>query len=294
MSKLCVCLVAQSCPNSLWSPGLYPAKVLSLWDSADKITGVGCHFLLQGIFPTQRSNLGLLLCRQMLYCLSHQGSLTSSCQPSSSCFIWGAWEWLVQTHTRSWHQSWTRLLIPFHATYLPFYHWFRFNLIPLPGTLIPVRARRPGLPTTPSGGILEMPSSAPLSPCSLWLTHPHHLLSAPWTTFPRAGNNALKPLIATGAWSRSEDGLGEQGKQTQVLQGCGGPKFAWIWKVCFPQNLSCSEKEVTLCCSAFLSLETISQNWESLPTALTYTLEKILMLERLRAREEGDNRGWDG
>ena len=36
---------------------------------------MGCHFLLQGIFPTQELNLGLLLCRQTLYPLSHQGSL---------------------------------------------------------------------------------------------------------------------------------------------------------------------------------------------------------------------------
>ena len=34
---------------------------------------VGCHFLLQGIFPTQGSNPGLLHYRQMLYLLSHQG-----------------------------------------------------------------------------------------------------------------------------------------------------------------------------------------------------------------------------
>ena len=36
-----------------------------------KNTGVGCHFLLQGIFPTQGSNTGLLYCRQILYHLSH-------------------------------------------------------------------------------------------------------------------------------------------------------------------------------------------------------------------------------
>ena len=34
----------------------------------------GCHFLLQGIFPTQGSNPGLLHCRQMLYWLSYKGS----------------------------------------------------------------------------------------------------------------------------------------------------------------------------------------------------------------------------
>ena len=35
---------------------------------------VDCHFLLQGIFPTQGLNPGLPHCRQTLYCLSHQGS----------------------------------------------------------------------------------------------------------------------------------------------------------------------------------------------------------------------------
>ena len=42
------------------------------WDLPGKSTGVGCHFLLQRIFPTQGSNLGLQHCRQMLYLLSHQ------------------------------------------------------------------------------------------------------------------------------------------------------------------------------------------------------------------------------
>ena len=35
---------------------------------------MGCHPLLQGIFPTQGRNLGLLHCRQILYRLSYQGS----------------------------------------------------------------------------------------------------------------------------------------------------------------------------------------------------------------------------
>ena len=37
-------------------------------------SGVGCHFLLQGIFSTQGSNPGLLYCRLILYSLNHQGS----------------------------------------------------------------------------------------------------------------------------------------------------------------------------------------------------------------------------
>ena len=39
-----------------------------------KNTGVGSHSLLQGIFPTQGLNPGLLYCRQFLHHLSHQGS----------------------------------------------------------------------------------------------------------------------------------------------------------------------------------------------------------------------------
>ena len=44
-------------------------------DSPGKNTGVGCHFFLQGIFLSQKSNPGLLHCRQIIYHLSHQGSL---------------------------------------------------------------------------------------------------------------------------------------------------------------------------------------------------------------------------
>ena len=45
------------------------------WDFPGKSAGVDCHFLLQGIFPTQESNPGLPHCRQMLYRLSHQGTV---------------------------------------------------------------------------------------------------------------------------------------------------------------------------------------------------------------------------
>ena len=44
------------------------------WNSPGQNTGVGCHSLLQGIFPTQGSNPGFPHCRQILYHLSHQGS----------------------------------------------------------------------------------------------------------------------------------------------------------------------------------------------------------------------------
>ena len=52
---------------------LEPARLLCPWNSPGKNTGVGCHFLLQGIFPTQESNLGLLHCRHILYRWSYKG-----------------------------------------------------------------------------------------------------------------------------------------------------------------------------------------------------------------------------
>ena len=48
---------------------------------------MGCHFLLQGIFPTQGLNPGLLHCRQTLYCLSHQGSPELLYDPVFHCWI---------------------------------------------------------------------------------------------------------------------------------------------------------------------------------------------------------------
>ena len=61
--------------NSLRHHGLQAARLLCLWNFPGKNTGVSCHFLLQGIFPTQGWNTGPLHCRQILYHLSHQGSL---------------------------------------------------------------------------------------------------------------------------------------------------------------------------------------------------------------------------
>ena len=59
-------LKAASCGQScltLCDPWMEPARLLCLWSSPGKNTGGDCHFLLQGIFPTQGSNsrhLGLL------------------------------------------------------------------------------------------------------------------------------------------------------------------------------------------------------------------------------------------
>ena len=72
-----VCISHSIISDSLRPYGLWPPRLLCPWDSAGKNTGVVCHFLLQGIFPTQGSNPHLY-CTQILYHLSHQGSPVDS------------------------------------------------------------------------------------------------------------------------------------------------------------------------------------------------------------------------
>ena len=63
---------------SLKPHGHEPTRLLSPGNFPGKSTGVGCHFLLQEIFPTQGSNLGLPYCGRVPNQLSHQGSFQTS------------------------------------------------------------------------------------------------------------------------------------------------------------------------------------------------------------------------
>ena len=74
---VCESVVVLSHVQLFAANGLWPARFLCPWNSPGKITGVGCHFLLQGIFLTQGSNPGLPHFRQILYCLSHPGSTST-------------------------------------------------------------------------------------------------------------------------------------------------------------------------------------------------------------------------
>ena len=58
---------------SPWSPQRRTGSSVH-GDSPGKNSGVGCHVLLQGVFPTQGSSPGLLHCRWILYCLIYQGT----------------------------------------------------------------------------------------------------------------------------------------------------------------------------------------------------------------------------
>ena len=67
--------VTQSCLTLCDSMDCSPKGSSVREDSSGKNTGVGCHALLQEIFPTQGLNSGLLHCRWILYHLSYQGSI---------------------------------------------------------------------------------------------------------------------------------------------------------------------------------------------------------------------------
>ena len=79
----CSCIVRKESENESVSPLVLSSflqsyelqlfRLLCPWSYAGKNTGVGSHFLLQGIFLTQGSNPDLPHCRQILYWLSHQG-----------------------------------------------------------------------------------------------------------------------------------------------------------------------------------------------------------------------------
>ena len=75
---------------------LKPTRLLQPWDSPGKSAAVGYHLLLQGIFPTQGSNPGLLHCTQILYQQSHMGSPVSAIHQCKSVIITYVY---IYTHT---------------------------------------------------------------------------------------------------------------------------------------------------------------------------------------------------
>ena len=60
ISKLAVVAQLLSRVQLFATPWIVAARFLCPWGSPSKNTGVGCHFLLQGIFPDQGSNLLLM------------------------------------------------------------------------------------------------------------------------------------------------------------------------------------------------------------------------------------------
>ena len=88
--------------------GLQPSRLLCPWDFLGKSTGVGCHrqntgvgshFLFQGIFSTQGSNPHLLHCRQILY----RWATREASLPVTTVKIWWATYWIVPRYKQKGH-----------------------------------------------------------------------------------------------------------------------------------------------------------------------------------------------
>ena len=91
--------VTQSCPT-LQSHGLWPSGLLHPWNSPGKNTAVGCHFLLQGISPTQGSNSDLLhiLHWQDFLPLQHLGHIVSKSLPEKTRLLNIIQNWKGRNH----------------------------------------------------------------------------------------------------------------------------------------------------------------------------------------------------
>jgi len=87
-SFVCMCLVAQLCLTLCNPLHCSPPGPSVHGDSPGKNTGVGCHVLLQGIFPTQGLNPGLPNCSQIVYHLSYQRSTIFSFNAHKNLLRW--------------------------------------------------------------------------------------------------------------------------------------------------------------------------------------------------------------
>ena len=95
-----------------WRRKWQPTPVFLPGESQGWRSLMGCHLLLQGIFPTQGSNSCLLHCRRILYCwatrealLSKQFLLTFSQPECGLCFLWDT-DWYMVALAWGLHSSW--------------------------------------------------------------------------------------------------------------------------------------------------------------------------------------------
>ena len=90
--------------NSLWPSGLQPTRLLCPWDFPGKNIGVDCHFLLQGIFPTQGLNPHFLHWQNTI-----QPSIPCFCSNQNNCCLFreavgrGRWHWLLMLENQEAH-----------------------------------------------------------------------------------------------------------------------------------------------------------------------------------------------
>ena len=108
---LSLCLYMLSCVQLFRDPtGCSPTRLLCLWDSPDRNTGVGCHFLLQqGTCSPRDQSLCIswvsCIARRVLYMLSHEGS------------PWNVAAWKKQLALILWVSKCCEFLLAYWSTY---------------------------------------------------------------------------------------------------------------------------------------------------------------------------------
>ena len=100
----CCCWVASVVSDSVWPHRQQPTRLLSLWDSSGKNTGVGCHFLLQCMKVKSEREVAQ-------WCLTLNDPMDCSLPGSSVCGILQArvLEWGAITFSKGWchlHSYW--------------------------------------------------------------------------------------------------------------------------------------------------------------------------------------------
>jgi len=107
----CCCVVASVVSDyvTLWTVG---HQACVSWNSPGNSSGVGCHALLQRLFPTQGSNPGLLHCKHIL---GYQGITQTTIKPSNPTtghILWGNQNWkrhmYLNVHCSTIYNNWTR------------------------------------------------------------------------------------------------------------------------------------------------------------------------------------------
>ena len=106
--------ISESESRSVVSDSLKFHGLYSPWNSPGQNTGVGSLSLLQGIFPTQGSNRGLLHCRWILYQLNYEGS------PHKNEGIWGKPSWHIRSIQKCYctGMGWTNLWVTWLSIHL--------------------------------------------------------------------------------------------------------------------------------------------------------------------------------
>ena len=202
-----------------------PTRLLCAWGSPGKSTRVGSHSLLQKIFPTQGSNLGLLHCRCILYHLSHQGSplahsrLNQFYPPYSDknkyCSNRYQCCWMNSQNNSTFH-------LAMNAEHSVFFHYkgcrLLFKLKPPSFPLQSLQQDLPSAPTSPSLSA-DPKHKGPLLPSLLRGDVRRHLWVSPWA-FPEAQEH---PHFHGAGWRQAA--LGEM-----VWCGCQFFKRGVLWE----------------------------------------------------------------